>query len=167
VRKIPRRTLIWTTLFAIAATALLVVLTLIALGYLVLPGPAPAKLSVSEVEWTIIQGNTSSGQGWFGPNQFVWNASDGYPLSIHAGVAFTIPWSPPNFDSQPHTIYTIIVNSPFQWLESQSRPPLPYSVPPTDGDEGGFEFVIEASGVSSGAYPLEITVCAMTSCASQ
>jgi hypothetical protein len=164
MRKLPRRTLLLTTLFAVAAGVLLILLSLIALGYLVLPGAPPPKLTVSEVQWTILQGTTSSGRGWFGPNE-TWNQSDGYPLVVREGHAFTVAWTPPNFDNQPHTVYTIFVNSPYEWLSGQSLPPLPTSVPPGDGDEGGFQFVFVLNNVTSGAYPLEITVCALTSCA--
>lgn len=160
MRRISRSRLIWGVLYGVVATILVVLLVLIALGYLVLPSSPPATVTIEKVEWTILQGTTSQGHGWFGNSSFNWSTADGYPVAIKAGTTFELPWSPSNLDTVSHTVYSISVSSPFSCVSS--RPALPTSVPPGDGDDGGFNFGISIPGSSSGSYTLEITVNALT-----
>jgi hypothetical protein len=158
--RISKSSLIWGALYAIVASVLVALLVLIALGYLVLPQPPPATVTIEAVHWTILQGTTAQGHGWFGNSSFTWGAYDGYPATVRAGSSFEIPWAPSNLDTVSHTVYTVAVNTPFQLLAS--RPALPTSVPPGDGDDGGFDFDITIAGESSGSFTLNVTVNALS-----
>lgn len=158
MRRTRRRTLFWGVLLAAVAGILIVLLVLIGLGYLVLPGPAPPNVTVTEVSWTLFQG-TSHGHGWFGSSTFNYTANDGYPATFPAGYTFTVAWSPVNFDSVSHTVYTVAVSAPFELVSS--HPALPYAVAPGD-DSGNFSFYITTPSSTSGAYVLQVTVNAIS-----
>jgi len=159
VRRIPQKKLIWAVLFVIVTAVLVSLLVLIGLGYLTLPKSAPGSVTVSEVQFTVVQGTTSGGSGWFGPSTFTYGNNAGFPRTETVGQSFGLPWAPQNFDSTPHTIYTVSVGNPGFCL-STSHPALPDSVPP--GDDGGeFEFSIGVPSSASGAVTLEITIDAL------
>ena len=159
MRRTRRRTLVWSILLTAVAGILIVLLVLIGLGYLVLPGPTPPSVTVTEVTWSLLQGTDSHGIGWFGGSSFNYSMNDGYPTTFRAGSTFTLPWSPENFDSVSHTIYTVTVSAPFELVSS--RPALPYAVAPGD-DSGNFSFTITTSSTTSGAYVLQVTVNALS-----
>lgn len=156
VKRIPRRTLLWSALFAIAAGVLVVLLVLIGFGYLALPKSPPPSVTVSEVQWTIQQGTTPGGGGWFGPSHFNYSLNAEFPLTVSAGTSFRLAWTPENFDTTAHTVYSLSVSVPFEWNSQSSRPPLPDTVP--SGDDGGqFSFVIITPS-TPGTYELNVTV---------
>jgi hypothetical protein len=118
------RMLRWAVVGAAALVAALLVL--IGLGILTLPSPPAKTLTVvSAVRW-IAQGDTVSGEGWFGPSYYLYNHTSGFPLTVTAGGTFTIVATFSNFDDQSHTIYSAAVNSPFS--VSTSHPGLPHLV---------------------------------------
>ena len=117
---------------AIAAVILLVIVVLIALGDLVLPGtPAPAPVTIQQVNFTILQGTNSTGANWFGPSHFSYspvNHTLGYPFQVKAGGGFSIPVVLENFDNATHTIYSVTAGAPFTFITS--KPLLPSSLMP-------------------------------------
>ena len=160
MRPVRRRTLLWGALFAIVAGVLIVLLVLIGLGYLVIPGPSQPSVTVTEVEWTILEHDTSGGIGWFGASSFNYSPPHaGYPATFPAASTFDVQWSPVNFDSVSHTVYAFTVASPFELVSS--RPALPYAVPPGD-DGGNFSIYITTPSGTSGSYDLEITINALS-----
>ncbi|MGC2359526.1 MAG: hypothetical protein WA691_04390 [Thermoplasmata archaeon] len=126
--KVKRRHL-WTIVVAVATIILLVLLSLIALGYLVLPGAAPpAPVEVNQIDFTLDQGTNSSGYGWFGPNTFNYTGiANGYPYSVAGGAAFTVPLILENYDNNSHPIYSISVEAPFTL--TGTTPVLPVTIP--------------------------------------
>jgi hypothetical protein len=159
VRRIPKKKLLWALLFVVVTVILISLLVLIGLGYLTLPKSAPANVTVTEVQFTVVQGTTSSGSGWFGPSTFVYGNNAGFPRTEPAGQSFGLPWAPQNFDTTPHTIYTVSVGNPGFCIAS-THPALPDSVPP--GDDGGqFEFSISIPSSASGTLSIEITIDAL------
>ncbi|MGA8542077.1 MAG: hypothetical protein WB947_00825 [Thermoplasmata archaeon] len=160
MKRIPRRTLTWAVLFVAVTVVLVTLLVLIGLGYLTLPKSAPAQITISEVEWTVVQGTTSHGIGWFGPSNFNYSHNAGYPRSQTVGTTFGLPWTPENFDTMSHTIYSFTVGNA-GWSLVSSHPALPDSVPP--GDDGGqFDFMISVPNGASGTVVLDVTVNALS-----
>jgi hypothetical protein len=156
MRRIPKRTLVWVLLYIAVAGTLVTTLVLIGLGYLTLPTASPSTVTVSEVEWTLVQGNTSSGRGWFGPSAFTYGENAGFPRTETVGRSFGLPWAPENFDTSSHTVYTVSIANPGYCIDS-ARPALPQVVPP--GDDGGeFEFQVSIPSGASGSVALQVTV---------
>lgn len=158
--RIQKRTLLWSSLFAIAIAVLITLLVLIGLGYLALPASPPKQVTISEVEWTIVQGTTSHGIGWFGPSPFYYGENAGFPRTEPTGGTFNLPWSPQNFDTVSHNVCAVTIgNSGFSI--GSPHPALPNTVPP--GDDGGqFEFPINVPGSASGNYTLQLTINAIS-----
>ncbi len=97
-------------------------LVLVGIGYLRLPSSFPPDITVTSVHWTIEQGTIATGQGWFGGNEFNYTPATGWvPLTIPAGSSFPLAWSIVNFDKVNHTIYSVVVSSPFSLV----RNPIP------------------------------------------
>lgn len=122
--KVRRRTL-WTIAVAVTAAVLVALLVLISIGVLVLPGaPAPAPVSVTSAQFTLLQGTNASGNGWFGPSSFSYSGVvNGYPFSVAPGATFSISVTWTNYDSNPHTIYSISVAAPFAFVRSSPSVP--------------------------------------------
>ncbi len=153
-----KRRLLWTALLAIAIGILVLLLVLIGVGYLRLPhlpGAGTPSVTISEVKWTVEQGQTSSGQGWFGPSQFNQTQDEGYPLTVSAGSSIKLIWPAFNRDSVSHTVYSVAVSAPFQVLSSS--PSLPCQVAAGD-DSAFFDFEVEVPSSASGSYTLSVTV---------
>jgi len=115
--------------FAVIGVALLIVilLVLLAAGVLVFPSSSAKVVEVTGVHWTIVQGTTSDGIGWFGPSQFNYTTVDGYPINVSVGGTVAIPWSFSNYDVVNRTIIGVVVASPFEFV--RSSPAFPVSVP--------------------------------------
>jgi hypothetical protein len=125
--KIKRRHL-WTIAVAIVVVVLVILLALIAEGILVIPGASPpAPVTVSSVQFTLLQGTNQSGYGWFGPSNFSYTGvANGYPFVVAPGGGFTVPLVLENYDSVNHTLYSVQAATPFTY--TGSSPPLPVSV---------------------------------------
>jgi hypothetical protein len=125
---------------------------------------SPATLTVTRVQWTILQGtiNGSSNTGWFGPSNFNYTGSDGYPLQTAAGGQFTLGVVLSDLGGQSHTIYSILAGSPFS--VASCRPGLPVAVPVDD--DAGFDFTIQTPNSPGASFALNITLNALTSASS-
>jgi hypothetical protein len=123
-----RRRTAWTIAVGVAATVLVVLLILIAAGVLVVPGTgAPAPVNVSSVQFKILQGTNVSGNGWFGPSVITYTGlANGYPFQVAPGGGFSVPITFENYDSMPHTLYSISVAGPFTF--AGSSPTLPQTL---------------------------------------
>ena len=117
-RKLPRRRsrrrarLLWTLVAAVAGLVVLLV-ALVGFGYLRLPSAPPPSVTVSQVDWTVLEGTTSSGVGWFGNSSFNYSLAEGFPLTVAAGSSFSVVWTTMNWDISPHTVSYVAVSSPF------------------------------------------------------
>ncbi len=134
---------------------MILLVALIGLGTLRLPSAPPSSVTVSQVDWTILEGTTSTGHGWFGPGSFNSTVSDGFPLTVAAGGSFVVAWAPVNLDVSPHTVSYASVNAPF--TVDGTAPGLPCTVPVGD-DPTPFGFTIGVPTSASGAYVLDITL---------
>lgn len=155
--RMPRRKLISIATAAVASLVVLL-LILIGLGYLVLPSASPATVTVSKVEWHVLQGTTSTGMGWFGNSSFNYTKSNGFPLKVQAGHSFGLPWTTSNFDSSAHSVYSVELNTPFK-LDG-SRPALPVNATAGE-DDVVFEFTIGVPSSATGPIVLDITINAL------
>jgi hypothetical protein len=152
--------LVWTVLFVLVAVVLVTLLVLIGLGYLVLPSSPPSTITISEIQWTIAQGNTSNGVGWFGPSSFVSGENADYPRTVPVNQAVTVVWNAQNNDgSTGHVVYSVaILNAGFSIVSE--HPALPECVPVND--EGiSFHFGVGIPSGASGSYALKIDVNAL------
>lgn len=146
----------WQLAIGVATVVVVGLLVMIGLGVLVLPSTAPEKITISEVHWTIIQGTTSTGFGWFGPSERIANNSSGLPLRVTLGHSFTVLLPLTDLDSVNHTIQTVTVVSPFNVMgTSPSVPALVIS--------GMDDFLISVTLGTSGAsgdqsYTVQITL---------
>ncbi len=159
MRRLVRRRLIWTALLVVAVGVLVLLLGLIGVGYLRLPTAPAATVTISEIQWTIQEGTTASGVGWFGPSHVNDTANSGLPLSFAAGTTFRLAWGANNRDNVSHTVYSVTATSPpFSWVSS--TPALPSTVPIGD-DSFGFSFYFSTPSSASGTFVLTITVNAL------
>lgn len=139
----------------VAAIVVATLFVLIALGYLALPSTPSPKVSLTGVRWTIVQGTTSSGIGWFGPSQFNYSTADGYPIEIALGGTVSIPWSFSNYDSVNRTIYSVVVAAPFTFVSC--HPGLPVSVP-SGTDDGFVGITVRAPNGAGQSVELNLTL---------
>jgi hypothetical protein len=155
--KLRRRRLV--SLGVVAATAVVVVLVaLIGLGYLVLPQSASAPITISETQWTILEGTNASGGYWFGPNTLSYPGLNGYPLSVAPGSTFGVPIVLWNHDNANHTVYSVLVGLPFTYVRSD--PPVPIVVPAGE-DSASFEFWVTAPSEPGASLMVTITINAL------
>ncbi len=155
--KVRRRTL-WTIGVAVAAAVLVALLALIALGVLVLPGtPGPAPVSVTSVQFTVLQGTNASGNGWLGPSSFSYSGVvNGYPFDVAPGGTFTVSVTWTNYDSNPHTIYSVSVAAPFAF--SRTTPALPATLSANQDDALMQIYVVAPNGSSAAGASLTLFV---------
>ncbi len=159
-RKLPRRRsrrrarFLWSLVAAVAGLVVLLV-ALVGFGYLRLPSAPPPSVTVSQVDWTVLEGTTSTGIGWFGNSSFNYTLAEGFPLAVTAGSSFSVVWTTMNWDSSPHTVSYVAVSSPFT-LE-RSTPGVPITAAAGD-DDVGFSFTIGVPSSASGSYVLDVTV---------
>ncbi len=153
--RIQRRS-IW-TIALVAATALVVaLLILIGLGILVIPGvnSPPGTYTVTSIEWHVIEGTTSDGQGWFGPQYFN-STGPPYPAAVTAGGHFQVSVQFSNFDTSAHNITTVYTTPPF--AVDGVTPSVPIRVPPAT-DSARITITVTAPDVSGGSGVLFLTV---------
>lgn len=150
-----KRKLLWTTLLGTGIGVLVLLLVLIGIGYLRLPPAPQGTVSVSEIHWTLEEGTTASGQGWFGPSEVNQTSGQGLPQTYTSGTTFALSWSAFNRDNVSHTVYSISVLPPFSFGGAQ--PTLPGTVPAAD-DGFGFTFDFSTASSTTGTYILEVTV---------
>jgi hypothetical protein len=150
----PRRTL-W-TLAVLAGTALVVaLLVLIGLGILIIPGVnATPTYTVESIHWTILQGKTETGLGWFGPSQFN-STGPPYPSTVTAGTRFQISVGLSNFDNVSHTIYSVTTPGPY--AVSSVSPVTPINVPPSE-DSTRLSITVTAPNQAGGSGILYLTI---------
>jgi hypothetical protein len=160
MRRLRRRQLIWVALFSVAIAVLLLLLVLVGIGYLRLPTTAGPTYTVTEVKWTILQGNNPENEAWFGRGVFNYTGATGWSEAPHpAGSTFLVTWTITNYDNVNRTIYSVTVNSPF--LVAGTGRPLPMNV--AVGDEGNpLVITISTTSGTSGTYVLSITVNAIS-----
>lgn len=146
----------WQLAIGVATVVVVVLLVMIGLGVLVLPSTPPSTITITKVVWTIQQGETSSGIGWFGPNERIANNSSGLPLRVTLGHSFTVLLPLTDLDSVNHTIQTVSVVSPFALVStSPSVPALVIS----GMDDFLISVTLGTSGASGGhSYTVQITL---------
>ncbi len=157
-----RRRSLWVILVAVATVILVVLLALIAVGTLSLPGKAPPPdLRIYQAEFSILQGENSSGLPWFGPNFTYEGVANGYPFSLTPGARFTLPLLLYNYDTTNHTIYSMSASPPFSLVASS--PGLPRVVAPVDleDDSGSFDLTLLAPNSPGDNVTLYITIDAL------
>ncbi len=141
---------------AVAALVVALLVVLIALGILVLPSSPPAKVTVNSVHWTLEQGTTGHGSGWFGPSQFNYT-SGGYPIEVVPGGTLDVVWTFSNFDASSHSVVSITAGAPFVTVTSQIQPALPTAVP-GGTDDGSLLVPVEVPNDAGAALTLSLTV---------
>ena len=127
---------------------------LIALGFLALPSNPGHTVTITEVRWSIVQGTTADGTGWFGPSQFNYT-DNGWPAQVPSGGRIDIPWSFSNYDASNRTVYAVQSSSPFTVVSSQ--PALPVSIP-GGSDDALIEFEVQVPGGGSLTTALNISI---------
>jgi len=154
------RTHAWELLLGAATALVAVLLALVATGVLVLPPPAPATVTIVGVDWTIEEGTTSLGYGWFGPNEINLTETDGLPFEVASGGAFVLVLALSNLDSVNHTIHSATAVPPFN--VTGTNPALPRIV--LSGEDDWFLRVsLDAPTVSSSqSCTIELTLDAVT-----
>ena len=157
--KIKRKHL-WTIGVAAVAAVLVVLLVLIGVGDLQLPGAAsPAKVNVTAVQITILQGLTANGSGWFGQSTYEYTGpANGYPFQVAPGSSFWIPIELENYDTNPHTIYSIAAGAPFTF--SSSSPALPATLRALQ-DDAFLEVYVNAPSSPGSSLMLYLTINAL------
>ena len=162
MRRLGRRRLLWAALYLVALSVLVVALVLVGLGDLRLPssGHAGPAVTVSRVDWTVLEGTTSHGQGWFGPAEFNYTPATGWqPPTFSAGTRLQVSWDLVNYDNVTREIYSVTVGSPFELAGTGKG--LPMVV--TTGDEGNnLVLFVTTSPSTAGTFPLNIMVNAVT-----
>lgn len=153
----------------IAASALVVILlVLIALGYLVLPSQQPADVNVTQTNYTILEGKAASGKNWFGvilsnanvsfDDQLTFPNFNGYPGHLTPGATFGVDILLWNNDTVDHTVYSVSVNAPFSYVRSD--PTLPNLVPAND-DNAAYAFTVRAPNQPGASLVLNVTINAL------
>lgn len=145
-----RRRHLWTIAVAIVAVVLALLLVFIATGILVLPTHgSPAPVSVTAVQFTVLQGTNASGLPWLGPSSFNYSgAANGYPFQVAPGAKFSVPVEWRNYDGSPHTLYSITAQSPFTF--ASSSPALPATL--TAYQDDAFMQIYVLAPNSAGAH---------------
>lgn len=152
-----RRRYLWTIAVAIVAVVLALLLVLIATGILVLPSSgSPAPVSVTSVQFTVLQGTNASGLGWLGPSTFNYSgAANGYPFKVAPGATFSIPIEWRNYDGSPHTLYSITAQTPFAF--SSSSPALPATLTAYQ-DDAFMQVYVTAPNSAGASLTLFLTI---------
>jgi hypothetical protein len=150
-----RRTLITIGMIT-AAGVLAVLLVLIAAGVLVLPSTSPpSPVTINSVQFNIVQGTNASGNPWFGHSPVIYSGTyNGTPFSVSPKATFNETLSLDNYDSAPHTIYSVSAFDPFTFVSS--HPVLPAEVP-ADEDSAPLTMTFQAPS-ASGTYVLIVNI---------
>jgi len=151
---------------AIAAVAVLVVvlLILIADGVLIIPGHTPAPVTISYVQIRVLEGNTSGGEPWFGPDP-VKNYTSGYPIQLTAGINVDVPTFFFNYDNVTHTLRTVTATTiPQQYVPvTKTVPALPIPILPSPESIEGQNFLVYVTipPTPGATYVLVVTISAI------
>ncbi len=140
----------------IGAVVVALLVVLIALGVLVLPAQPAAQVTVSSVHWTLVQGSTGHGFGWFGPSEFNYTYP-AYPVEVPPGHTFVVVWTFSNHDLSSHSIVSISAASPFRFVSSQPSIVPPLNVPAGE-DSGLLDLTIQAPNDGGATFSLALTV---------
>jgi hypothetical protein len=151
----------WELLLGGATGFVALLIALVATGVLVLPPPAPATVTIVGVDWTIEEGTTSLGYGWFGPNEINLTETDGLPFDVASAGSFVLVLALSNLDSVNHTIHSTTAVPPFH--VTGTTPALPRIV--LSGEDDWFLRVsLDAPTVSSSqSYTVALTLDALAS----
>lgn len=139
----------------VATLVVVLLLVLIGFGVLVLPSPPSKTMTVSAVDFTLQQGTTSQGVGWFGASEFSYTGAEGYPTEVAVGSTLVVQWQFSNFDTVGHTIEQVNVTGPFLLLHSD--PSLPITVPPGT-DDGRIGFTIQVPNDAGADLTIDLSV---------
>lgn len=153
---------LWTVLLGAASAVVVVLVVLVAVGVLRSPLPSSSSgpsMTVSAVHWHILEGPAGSNlsTGWFGPSEFNYTASEGYPVSVGCGRTFTVALVISDLGGQSHTVYGAgtFAGAPFSLVSV--TPALPVTVP-AGLDNAVFQFTFLAPSQSGESLPLNVTV---------
>lgn len=149
----PRRHHLLQLAIAFVAGVVVVLLVLIGLGVLVLPASSPPKVTITEVQWTILQGTNPNGAGWFGKSPINETAADGLPWSVNSGGSanFLVQLLGNN-----RTIYNVTSLTP-GFKVTSTIPPTPCNA--TGVDEFHITATVQVPSVSSDtSYVLELEI---------
>ncbi len=149
----------WELLLGAATVFVAVLIALVATGVFVLPPPAVATVTIVGVDWTIEEGTTSLGYGWFGPNEVNLSETDGLPFEVASGGTFVLVMALSNLDSVNHTIRSATAVPPFN--VTGTTPALPRIV--LSGEDDWFlRVALDAPTVSSSqSFTVELTLDAL------
>jgi hypothetical protein len=152
-----RRLIFWAT--AVLAVVVAILIVLVAVGDLRITSnnSSPGNLTVSRVQWTIIQGMLNNTTGWFGPSHFNYTYYEGYPAQIAAGSTFGVALVVSNLGDQPHWMCSLLATPPFTFVSS--HPTLPVLVPKGE-DDAGFTFNIQTPSTPGAVLVLNLTAVA-------
>lgn len=154
IRLRTRRNALWTIAIGAATAVVVFLLILVGLNVLVLPASTPSPVEVTEVRWTILQGMTASGFGWFGPSQFNYT-TNGFPTNETPGGSMTLTVTLANFDTVNHTIYSVVAVTPFS--VTSVLPSVPRMVPHSD-DNALFQIEVAVPNDPGQSFPLQLTI---------
>lgn len=159
MKKTPLRRRVITWAVVAVAALVVVLLVLVGVGDLRVSPSSTGDLTVSRVQWTILQDtiNGSSTTGWFGPSSFNYSYADGYPLQTSAGGTFTVGVVLSDLGGQPHPMCSAIAAAPFSVVSS--HPALPVKVPVDD--DVGFSFTIQTPDSPGAVLTLNLTLNAL------
>jgi hypothetical protein len=142
-----RRRRLWIALIGAVGVIVVVLLLLIGTGVLDLTSSKKGTITVTGVEWALVQGTTTSGTGWFGPSPVYQNSSGGfgYPTTVGSGGSFQVRLSIYNHDDIDHSVSRIEV--PSGWSVLSVTPG--YGVPIGRSDQSSVVVQLAAPTTSS------------------
>lgn len=184
-----RRQRLFNIAVAVAAVIVVVLVALIGLGYLVLPHSPPSPITISDTDYTILEGTNSAGAYWFcfaSPSANYTNGSchsgytngdctgstcsldypgvNGYPTTVAPGSTFYLPFVIWNIDTHNHTVSSILTGAPFVYVNAETLKgvPLPVVVP-AGYDDANFEVWMTAPSDPGASLAISITINAANS----
>ncbi|HXQ49443.1 MAG TPA: hypothetical protein VN842_06710 [Thermoplasmata archaeon] len=146
----------WELAIGAVAGVVVVLLVLIGSGILVRPSTATPTVTVTEVQWVLLQGTTRDGFGWFGPSYINVTDADGLPVTVASGWTLTLSVILANLDSSNHTISLVTPSPPF--VVDHTTPALPSAVDSGE-DDWDLGVTVTAPSVSvDSSYVLVLTL---------
>jgi hypothetical protein len=154
-----RARIIWLALVAVAVLVAVLV-ALVAVGSLVLPSTDAPTVTITSIDWNILQPQTHPGNqsgGPFGPNWINETYADGLPLKVSSGAVFSLSLT--MLATSNHTIFSIGASVPFS--VTATSPSLPTT--PAGVDDFLMKVYLKAPSVSADqSVALLITINALT-----
>jgi hypothetical protein len=147
---------LWEIGIGAAAGVVVVLLILVGSGILVRPSSTAPTVTVIEVQWTILQGETRGGFGWFGPSYVNVTSADGLPVTIGSGESLTMSIILANLDSANHTVSMVTAHPPFSVV--RTTPALPSRVDSGEDDWDLAVTVVAPTVTSDTSYTLDLTI---------